>query len=321
MAESSLSFDYTRLRRRIGDMLGYGLDPTLWTGDRADEATEVDDFIRDGLTRFYAAHDWSFLKASLEIPLYASYSTGTITVVAGAVTGAGTTFPSWAADGELVTDIGREVATRSSGTALTLTDTSYDASALTTYTLYQAGYTLPDNFGRFIGDTLKRRAGDTAACRDVKIVSIERIRELRWSDTSGDDVMYAGVEWRSTSTTSSAGQRLRVAFWPYSNTAGKLIGRYRLNPDMLDGTNKYPYGGMLHGRTIALACLAEAESMNEHANGAYEARFEKALEDSVRRDRELSPPSIGMWGGAESNYVDDYRMDGYSPSVGAGEPA
>lgn len=65
------------------------------------------------------------------------YATGTITVVAGVVTLAGGTWPSWAAAGTI--QIGSSfytVASRDSNSQITLDNTGVAAAALTTYTLF-----------------------------------------------------------------------------------------------------------------------------------------------------------------------------------------
>jgi hypothetical protein len=69
VAESTLSVDLDFLRRVIGIKAGYGRDPSLWTGDKAYRLTDVDDAIRSGLLRIDIAHDWQFLKTTLQIDL------------------------------------------------------------------------------------------------------------------------------------------------------------------------------------------------------------------------------------------------------------
>jgi hypothetical protein len=314
MAESTLTLDFTRLRRSIAREIGLSRTSSDWTSD---ETQDINDILADGLNRFYAAYDWSFLQSTIEIPLYAPYSTGTVAVTSGVVTGTGTTFPSWSDSADLVTDVSREISVYTSGTALTLADTTYTVASGTTYSIVQSGYTLPDNFGHFIGRVLFYRPGDTYR-KQMELTHIERIRSLRWAGTTLTDYPYLGaVVPKFTSTTQTAGQRFRLVMWPPPRAASRVVGRYRIQPDVMSSTNVYSYGGMLHGRTIALACLCEAQLFNEHTNGAHEERYQMALEDSIRRDKDTStPPTLGYEVGSGPVVNDDYWSNGVAPLPG-----
>ena len=91
----------------------------------ADQTTDIEECIRDGLHDVYSAYKWSFFRPVKYITTTAPYSTGTITIASGVVTLSGGTFPSWAAIGVLKVDSDYyDVDTRDGDTQITLEDTS-----------------------------------------------------------------------------------------------------------------------------------------------------------------------------------------------------
>jgi hypothetical protein len=310
MAESTISVTYTQLRRIVGRAVGYDRDPSAWTSGKAYMATDVDDCIRSGLSRFYAEKDWGFLRmADLLVPLYAPYSTGTVTIVAGAVTGSGTTFPTWAADGDLVVDgLAHRVSTRGGNTALTLADTTVSATAGSSYSLVQARYTLPQSFSQFEENKLQYRPGD-APYTCIRETTIDDIRVKRFTSPDYNDYPQ-NYAIAAKSSTGSDGQRREMHFWPVPSADTKALGQYRIIPDMLvDTTLEYPYGGMFHSRAIVLACLAEAVVMGLVEDTAdYEGRYQAQLAISKQRDAaEYSPSTVGFDIGTGPNFDFDFQ--------------
>lgn len=61
MSESSLSAGFGDYRSAVGKKLGYGSSSANWSSD---QSTEITDIVKAGLRRFYAAHDWRFLRPS-----------------------------------------------------------------------------------------------------------------------------------------------------------------------------------------------------------------------------------------------------------------
>jgi hypothetical protein len=160
VAASTLTLTRDDLRKAVGNLLGLGIDITSWDSEFA---TRVDMVVDIGCRWVYEpelipgdaeVHVWSFMQPKLlSFSLNQPYATGTCTVSSGVVTGDGTVFPSWAADGEFVVgSISYAVASRDSDTQLTLEDTTVSAAAGSSYTLQQVDYTLPDLFGGFHGD-------------------------------------------------------------------------------------------------------------------------------------------------------------------------
>jgi hypothetical protein len=308
LAESTLSKNLTRLQRSVARELGYASlvtsggvqtrDPvTALTGLKAYMLVDINDTINDGLEIVHGCNDWFFLRLPIEIPLYASYATGTITVVNGVVTLSGGTFPAWAADGELVTGASYNVATRDSGTQLTLVDTTLNANAGTSYTLYQNRYTLPDDFGGFRDQLLTYQPSDDLIFYRVSLVSPERIRILRQINQWFDRPRLAAE--RPKRVAGSSGQRSELVFWPPSATVARLFGRYRVHPDMLTSDVPYTYGGPLLGQLILAACCHIANRHNKSYDGRHRREFDTLLPEAVARDAEQhAPKSLGYDMGA-----------------------
>jgi hypothetical protein len=316
VAESTLSLTFTQLRRIVGRKYGAGRVPGSFASD---DALDVGDFVRTGLMDFYGRHSWGFLQIGhLDIPLYSPYSTGTVAIAAGVVTGTGTTFPSWAADGDLVVaGISYRVSVRGGDTALTLSDTSVAVTAGASYTLLQTRYTLPQSFDHVIGDRMQYRAGDNVF-GEIKSTSVDQVRQKRFLDaTYADYPRYFSTAPKVS--TGSDGQRQEMYFYPVwgSSTQGVALCRYRIHPDMLVDTSlEYPYGGMVHGPAIILACLAQMTLQSGvGADADYQGHYESAVAISKKRDAEAySPRSVGFDRGIATafggDYEDDFNMSG-----------
>jgi len=300
LAESTLSLVRDDLRKAVGNMLGAGIDLSAWKGDFP---TRVDMCVDIGCRNVYEpaiqpgemhAHIWSFMQPTLtSFDINATYSTGTVRIVAGAVTGSGTTFPNWAASGELVIDgIPYSVATRGGDTSLTLDDTGVTAAAGTSYVLRQVDYALPDLFGGFrgdlylggsssvIGQTLQRLPYDGPG-------SILELRNGETADYSAQPVNYAVFPADQTGT---SGQRWNLAIWPISDSAYTISGVYTINPYQLTSTYTYPMGGLPLAECLREACMAAAELEFKGEAGIHTAMFAQRLRTAISFDRQMSNP-------------------------------
>ena len=187
MAESTLSLKLSDIRTELADQGGW---------NATTEQTRIDRAIKAGLRMFYGESDWGFLRPTTYLTTSAEYTTGTITVASGVVTGASTTFPAWAAQGELtVGGVTYEVNTRDTATQLTLEDLTVTAAALSTYTLARPTYELPADFGELIGEMTYRPGSDTWSQKIVH-VSEQQLREMRaHNDTTGSP-RWCATRWR-----------------------------------------------------------------------------------------------------------------------------
>jgi hypothetical protein len=317
MAESTLSIERTRLRRTVALCLRYGFgsgSPVAWT---TNQETIIEDRIKEGLARFYSEYDWSFLKPTLEIPTYAPYSTGTIAVTTGTATLTTGTWPSWAADGDLVYDgIAYEVASRTSSSVIVLRDTALTGVSGATYSLINARYTLPNQFGGLEGDHLSYRPGTGSGPQYVWIIDPAEVRARRYATPDFTDYPQA-VAIRPKTSDGTDGQKAELLFWPPPSAATVLLGRGRTNPDALTSTIVYPYGGTAHSGTITQACLAACIGFIAGAE-VHEQLYQNALAISVKRDKEqYSPATIGYDIGCAPAHYDDPSLEaGIWPASG-----
>jgi hypothetical protein len=132
----------------IDHALSYlGGDPGRANADRARRA------VLAAYAEYPTRANWSFLRTVARVVTVAAYSTGTVEYdhAGGSserlVTLTGGTFPAWAADGTIaINDIPYSVASRVSGTALTLESAENpgeDVAAGATYSLFRDTYPLP----------------------------------------------------------------------------------------------------------------------------------------------------------------------------------
>lgn len=300
MAESTLSLTRNDLRKAISNMLGTGID--LSSLD-ADQSTRIDLCVDIGCRNVYEpaiqpgdaqAHIWSFMQPRLtSFDINAPYSTGTVTIVAGVVTGSGTTFPSWAASAELsVGGASYTVASRGGDTSLTLDDTGVTAAAGSSYVLQQLDYTLPDLFGGFLGDLYLDNSDDTLGVTLQRIPydgpgSILELRKGGVADYNAQPCHYAVVAEDQTGT---GGQRWLLAIWPTADTAYTVSGRYIINPYQLTSTYTYPMGGLPLAECLRESCLAAAELEFKGEAGIHTAMFQQRLRTAISFDRQVSNP-------------------------------
>lgn len=293
MSESTLSVSLNDLRSEVGDFLGYG---RTYASMSAAQVLKVDSVIKIGHRRFLNAsngYQWSFLRPRGTISIQAAYSTGTVTIVAGVVTLASGTFPTWAANGDLtVSGLTYSVNTRDSGTQVTLDDTSVTASAGTSYSIATTIYDLPADFGGEIEGSITFATSDMERCEAFQI-SEARIRAMKQVFIRNGIPQYFCI-LPLNSTTASTGQRYQIEF--DSVPAGTRTGTYRYPAiqDAMTGTLIYPLGGMQHGDTI-LACI-EAAAEERYCNIKDGPKAEIAAERmnaSIARDKRLAPANMG----------------------------
>lgn len=68
MAEATLSTTRSEILMAVGDFLGYGRNPHVWTREQTAQITRI---LRSGERQFYAAHPWSFMRLSLSLSITA----------------------------------------------------------------------------------------------------------------------------------------------------------------------------------------------------------------------------------------------------------
>lgn len=300
MAESTLTLKRNDLLQAIGNMLGRGIDVTNW--DDADFTTRVNMCVDIGCRWVYEpdllpneaqVHIWSFMQPKLmAFQLNLPYSTGTVTIAAGVVTGSGTTFPSWAADGELVVnDVSYPVATRTSGTAIVLEDTSVTASSGSEYTLRQVDYVLPELFGGLRGDLFLNQSPTSIGYR-IQRADKEELLSYQKSGTADFASQPCRFAIFPADQTGATDQRWLMTLWPVADAAYTLTGFYTINPYRLTSALPYPMGGLPLSECLREAVLGAAEIEFQGQAGIHVQMFQRKLQAAVSFDRQMSNPGI-----------------------------
>lgn len=317
MSESTLSLAYADFIAELGGFLGYTRTSGNWT---AAQAAEIDTYMQAGYRNFILAapldgvlqaHEWSFMRPVTTLTTVASYSTGTVTIVNGVVTGSGTTFPSFGtASGELTltaTGVSYPVSTRDGATQLTLVDTTLDADAGSAYTLGFPTYDLPDDWGSMIGP-MTYQPGTSDFYPALERVGEHMIRMKRQGcDYTGRPTCFAE---RPKAFVPTVGQRFQLLFDITPDDAYTLTYRYNANPGKLTSTNIYPLGGMRYSECILESMLAVAEARTEDAPGVHAAKFKELLAAAVSFDKSQgSPDFLGLnLDRSDGVYLDQHRM-------------
>ena len=277
---------YTTLLSRVGHYL-YGIRE----GYDTEQTENIIDCIRDGLRDVYAAHSWSFFRPVEDISTTAPYSTGTVTIVAGVVTLAGGTFPSWAADGILkVSDNYYSISLRNSGTSLTLDDTSVAVAAGTSYELARPEIELPTAFEAIANDSdLTYYPGQNECYPPVRQRHDKGIRILQQGNPYFDRPTLYSV--RTVEFDPTVGSQKRLALYPAPDAAYVLRVPMVLRPTMIDAENQYPVGGETLAQVIVEACLAAAERNYDEEQKRHRERFIELLPLAIAADMEKSSPT------------------------------
>jgi len=324
MTESTLSGQFSDLKAAIANYQGIGVDSTSWS---ATELATIERIIKKGLRQFYfppqfepneRPHQWSFLKPTVELTTVAPYETGTIAITLAGTTVTLTTgvWPSWAAThGTLVVGTTEyEIASRTSNSEIELSSAwTEDTETAATYTLYHDGnYDLPDDFGGIEGNITYK--DEVSFIGEIELVGEGRVRNARSGLTVSSLSSYpemAAVRPKEHTTT-TAGQRFEIIFYPTPNDAYTFEYRKLILPQALvDTTLTYTYGGMIHYETIEASCLSIAEMNDDDRNKGFDGPhwkyFISRLTASIQADkRQLGIEKFG-YNGDGSDGVDERR--------------
>jgi hypothetical protein len=285
---NSGTVSYLSLVDRVGRYL-FGGD--AGASYAADQLTKIGDCIHDGLYRVYSAHEWSFFRPLADVTTTAPYVTGMITIAAGVVTLTGGTFPSWAADGILrVNNRYYSVASRGSGTQVTLNDTSVAVASASSYSLARPEIDMPSAFDSVSNDSdLAYYPGEENWYPSVRWRHDSAIRSLEAGSPEFNRPALYSV--RTKEFDPSVGSRKSLAFYPAPDAAYVLRVPMILRPVDLDDSNPYPIGGEMLSQVILEACLAAAEHNYEEREHVHEKRFMEMIVFAIQKDQERSSPT------------------------------
>lgn len=290
---SPMTVSYSQLLERVGHYL-YGVR----TSFTADQINDIEDCIRDGINRVYSVYEWSFFRPVADVLTTAPYSTGTVTIASGVVTLAGGTFPAWAAEGVLkVGNKSYSIATRNSGTQLTLDDLLASVPSGTGYQLARFEIPLPAAFESISSDSdLTYYPDQNCLYPAVQQRHDSTVRKWQQNDPRHDRPLYYSV--RTVQFDPVTGSRKVLALYPVPDAAYVLQVPMILRPVMIDATNQFPIGGEQLSQLMLEACLASAEHNFEEREHVHEKRFMELLPLLVQKDRERSSPTSLGWDGS-----------------------
>jgi hypothetical protein len=281
---TAMTESYSTLLERVGHYL-FGIRSSF----SADQTTDIENAIQDGLRDVYGAHDWSFFRPLETISTVAPYATGTIQIASGVVTLTGGTFPAWAANGTInVANEYYEVATRDGNTQVTLEDTSVTVAAGSGYELIRLEYDLAAGF-ESIETRLTYEPGKSNYYPPVMMRDDRFVRELQQDDPFTDRPLYFSI--RTTQFDPTAGSLRTLSFWPYPDAVYRITGRMTLRPTMVDATNEFPIGGEILSQLILEACMAAAERLYDESEGVHTKRFQESLPLAILADQKASSPT------------------------------
>lgn len=299
MSDSTLVITRVELLRSVGRLIGVGRDSTAWP---ANTRIDIDDVVDIGCRRAYSppilpgeihSHNWSFLEPILtSFDITGPYSTGTVTIASGVVTLVSGTWPTWAADAEILVDgASYTVATRDSSTQLTLDNTSIDADAGSTYSLGVIDFDLPDLFGSFVGDLFYRDLNEyREPVARVSMQGPQGMLALRQFDAFGSRPSKYAI-W-TTEQTGSTGQRWILALWPRPDADSVLTAKYTIYPNKLTAILPVPMGGYSFAECLRESCLAAAETEIKGTADIHSQLFMQSLQAAVSFDRRASNPGF-----------------------------
>lgn len=284
---------YEWLQQEVGKVKGF--TPNFKTWDHA-TTQDVHSVIVRGISQVLSApamgdryrhHRWSWLRPTETLTTSEPYSTGTVTIVSGVVTLSGGTFPSWAADGEMLIDgVIYTVDTRDSGTQVTLEDLTVTAAAGTEYVLEQFRYDLPSTFGGMAGDVY-HQPGNSTLCDALQQVSTQEILRLRTDAQTGRPIRYALIP---ETPSASTGTRWQIALWPVPDDDYPLTYQYRVHVAEI-AAGEYLIGGPDLYELHLASCLAVAEGVD----GEQFKRFQRLAAAAIEQDRsDFAAESVGI---------------------------
>ena len=159
------------------------------------------------------------------------------------------------------------------------------------------GHELPENFGQFIESSITYREGLDHP--SVTLISQKEYRGEQARDNSTGVPKY--LTWRQKPFTSSTGRRFEALLQPspgieffdtdehdgtnFKTERKQLEYMYRVIPEQLTPTDRYPLCGAIHSDTLMKACQAVAERKLGDDAGIYEAKFKERLAASIAIDR------------------------------------
>lgn len=143
-------------------------------------------------------------------------------------------------------------------------------------------YNLPDDFGQFLDNSVTYAKGSDY--ETLTLISQKEFRGKQARDDASGTPEY--ICWRQKTNFSAAtGRRFELGLYPTPDASLTLEFLYRVVPDRLSPTNRYPLCGALHGDTLMKACQAAAERKLDDESSVYAQKYQERLAASISADQ------------------------------------
>lgn len=282
---ASLGLTTDEIKGALGHYLGISRDATKWD---ADTVLDTNRFIRAGMRKFYAAHQWSFLEQAIKIVTTAPQTTGSIAVAAGTVTLTGSTWPTaLVAEYLLAPESGGlyTFASRTSGTVAVLNDTSVTLTAGEEYTLYRINYPLPSYFAGWLDPVT--RENDTIV-REMATLPEWEVRAAGSTTHLREGTPEAFSVTQALADTDIAVPTYYLRVYPLPDNVYVLSSRVRVQPaDVLDEAGTVIIMHPVFSECLQEAILSTAEMYANDQAGVHSLRWTELLTQSIEADRKL----------------------------------
>jgi hypothetical protein len=281
---ATLSLSNAEVYANLATLMGIARDSANWSTQTEDDVERI---VRMGRRKLFAAHDWSFLEQRITLRTVVPITTGTVTIVAGVCTFTSAIVPTDAinyvlvpvdSDGEVtgVYPIGAYTDT----THCTLEDTSVNAAALTTFTLYKYRIALASNFGGWLDPI--------TFDNNTEIQELGTLPEWITRGFAGRNVVKTGRP-QVFSVTQIVSEETGIpayylTMYPLPEQVYIMHARMRVQPgDAL--TEVADVCPAMFAEIMMAAILSAAEIMYHDEQGVHTANYERLLPDFIRKDR------------------------------------
>lgn len=294
---ATLALTNAELYAELGRVLG--INRSYSELDAVTQA-DVDRIIRSGRRRFFSANNWKFLKQDLPITIAAPTDTGTVTIVSGVVTFAGAAvIPATVANYIFAPEGGGaySITTRTSDTEMTLADTTVNADALSTFTLYQVKYDLPANFGGWEGPIAIENY-DGVKLNESRNFPEYVIRSFanRQTVRTGRPELFTVM---STTDAETAIATHQLSIYPLPDQLYILSSRIKINAgDTLDLADSAVSADPTFTECYKEAVLSAAEVIAFNQPGTHALRYKELLVEAIRQDNAMAGVRYGRPRGA-----------------------
>ena len=283
---ASLGLTNDEIYSELGYLVGISRDNGDW-----DSVTQADmnRVLRSGRRRFLSASKWNFLKAEYIIPIVAPYAVGTHTTAAGVVTLPTATVPTDGLDYVFAPASGGvySIASRESGTQITLDDTSLTIATAETYNLYKIRYDLPSNFGGWegpvsVGNHNGRTMNEVRNLPDFTLRSFANMSRVR----TGEPRLFSMTRSQDAETAIATYQ---MTLFPLPDQAYTISTQYRIAPgDTLELAETAIISNPVFSECYKEAILSAAEVMVFDQPGIHTERYQELLQEAIILDRSMS---------------------------------